>query len=118
GGATSTVTLNGGTLDLGGHGFNSIVNLNLQSGKLKNLGQISGNVIDLIKTTGGTLTLDGVNAYSGQTLINAGTLAVAATGSITNSTTISVAANSTFDVSAIPGGFSLANKTLTGTGNV
>ena len=51
----------------------------------------------------GVLTLSGTNTYTGNTIISAGTLALGATGSISNTANISIAAGATFDVSAIPG---------------
>jgi autotransporter-associated beta strand protein len=53
----------------------------------------------LIKTGGGTLTLDAANTYAGNTIINAGTLAVGGTGSLLDSLDILVGNGTTFDVS-------------------
>jgi autotransporter-associated beta strand protein len=77
----------------------------------------------LTKTGGGTLTLDAANTYSGNTLINEGTLALGANGSIAGSTQIILSSNTVFDVSAVSGGFTLGDgRTLGGfgvvTGNV
>ena len=72
----------------------------------------------LTKNGGGTLTLDGVNTYSGNTLINQGTLALGASGSIANSSQIIVGNGTSFDVSAVSG-FTLGSaRTLGGFGNV
>ena len=60
--------------------------------------------------TPGKLTLTNVNIYTGPTIINAGTLALGSTGSIINSTAISIAAGATFDVSAIAS-YSLSSRT-------
>jgi fibronectin-binding autotransporter adhesin len=49
----------------------------------------------------GTLILTGTNTYTGNTAINAGTLALSTLGSISNSANISIAAGGTFDVSAL-----------------
>ena len=88
------------------------------TGPLKGIGA-------LIKTGTGTLTLTATNSYSGNTIINAGTLALASDLSGSSGTlasgTISVAANGTFDVSALTsiGGFTLGSaKTIAGTGTV
>jgi autotransporter-associated beta strand protein len=63
----------------------------------------------------GTWTLSGANTYTGVTNINAGRLAVAATGTISGSTSINVSGGATFDVSAVPGGFTLGGtQSLTG----
>jgi fibronectin-binding autotransporter adhesin len=63
-------------------------------------------------------TLSGTNTYTGNTIINAGTLALGATGSISNSPIINVASNATFDVSAVAGFTLGANQTLMGNGTV
>jgi fibronectin-binding autotransporter adhesin len=63
----------------------------------------------------GTWTLSGTNTYTGATNINAGTLAVGLTGSISASTAINVSAGATLDVSALPTGFTLSGgQTLAG----
>lgn len=71
---------------------------------------ISGdNAVDggLTKQGAGVLTLSAVNAYSGNTTISAGKLALSGSGSIA-STTIAVTNNAMFDVSAItPVGYTL-----------
>ncbi|MEI7728209.1 MAG: heparinase II/III family protein [Verrucomicrobiota bacterium] len=86
---TSTVTLNGGTLDLFGHNLGSTTNinvLNFQSGTLQNVGEINGGSNALVKTSSGTLTLAGVNGFSGGTVVNAGTLMLA--GSLASSLSV------------------------------
>ena len=45
-------------------------------------------------------TLNGIHTYSGSTTINGGTLALAATATIANTTSMTIAAGATFDVSA------------------
>jgi autotransporter-associated beta strand protein len=72
----------------------------------------------LNKTGGGTLILNTNDTYSGGTFINAGTLALGATGSISNSAQIVVAAGATFDVSALSAFNLAANRTLAGGGTV
>ena len=82
---TSTITLNGGTLDMTGKnigGATVIDILNLQSGILKNVAEINGGGA-ISKTTLGTLTIEGINTYTGATMVNAGTLI--ANGSISGS---------------------------------
>lgn len=69
----------------------------------------------LAKNGTGTLTLSGVNTYTGATVINGGTLALDATGTIDASSGVSLGTNGTFNVSA-KGGYTVA--TLTGSGNV
>jgi autotransporter-associated beta strand protein len=54
----------------------------------------------LTKLGNGTLVLNQANTYNGNTIVSAGTLALAGAGSIASSTNIVIAANATFDVSA------------------
>jgi autotransporter-associated beta strand protein len=56
---------------------------------------------NLTKQGAGKLTLDTTNAYYGDTVIGAGTLALGGTGSISNTANLNLAAGATFDVSAI-----------------
>ena len=71
----------------------------------------------LTKTGNGTLTLNAANTYSGITVINAGKLAVGASGSLNSSSKIYVGSGATFDVSAVSG-YTINNQTLTGLGVV
>ncbi|MFI5377705.1 MAG: autotransporter-associated beta strand repeat-containing protein, partial [Tepidisphaerales bacterium] len=117
GAATTTLTLNGGTLDMKGYAIgagNAINTLTLASGTLKNVGSINA-VNPITKTTAGTLTLDGNNAYSGVTTVSAGTLLIAPTGILANSD-VTVAAGATFTVAS--GGVVSNSMTLTAEGNV
>lgn len=68
-------------------------------------------------TGGGTLTLNAANTYLGNTLINAGTLALGASGSLTSGTIV-VGSGTTFDVSQVSGFTLNANQTLSGSGTV
>ena len=73
----------------------------------------------LTKNGGGTLTLNGTNNYLGDTLVNAGTVAVGASGLLTGSGRVVLAPGTTLDVSAVTGGFTnVASKTLAGWGVV
>ena len=93
--AASTVTLAGGTLELNGNELgtaaNPIETLNLASGTLRNIGGINGGT-GIIKNLNGTLIMEGTNAYSGGTTIDAGTIALGAndvlpsTGAVTINT--------------------------------
>jgi len=95
GGGGSTLTINGGTLDLQGHTIGSAIApinyLNIQSGTLLNVVEINGGAA-LVKTTGGTLVLAGNNTYTGPTTVSNGTLLV--NGSI-NTGAVTVAAAGT-----------------------
>jgi autotransporter-associated beta strand protein len=76
-------------------------------------------VLGLTKTGSKILTLSGANAYTGNTTISNGTLALTGSGSIANSPTIDVALGSFFDVSGVGGGYTLgASQTLKGNGTV
>ena len=80
GNSTATVTLNGNSavLDMGGMSIGSAaqnVVLNAQVGTLQNLLELNGGGV-LTKSAAGTLTLQGVNSYTGGTAIAAGVLSV------------------------------------------
>jgi autotransporter-associated beta strand protein len=76
----------------------------------------AGNKLTLGGAGAGTLTLSGVNTYSGDTTISSGKLSLGATGSMNNSPNIIVGGGGTFDVST-RGGFTLASgQGLRGTG--
>lgn len=74
----------------------------------------------LTKLNTGTLTLTNVNTYNGNTLVNAGTLALSGVGSIFNSDNITVAVGATLDASVrTDDTLTLAaGQTLTGNGTV
>ena len=115
-GASFGVTLvatRGITLNSGGGTFRT------DAGSMTVSGPITG-VGGIIKNTTGTLTLKGVNTYSGDTSISVGTLALNGSGSISASPNIVVASGAVFDVSTVTGGsYSLASgQTLKGNGTV
>jgi autotransporter-associated beta strand protein len=67
----------------------------------------------------GTVTLSGGNTYTGPTVVEAGTLTLAVTGSISGSKSITTKAGTTLNVADVGGGFMLANgQTLKGNGTV
>jgi autotransporter-associated beta strand protein len=75
----------------------------------------SGNVIAV---GNGSVTLNGVNTYTGTTSIVNGTLFLGPAGSFNSSKAISLANNTTLDVSSKGTGFALlSGQTLTGVGN-
>jgi CSLREA domain-containing protein len=66
--------------------------------------------LTLSGTGTGTLTLGGVNTYSGDTTISTGTLAITGTGSIANSPNIVIAGGANFDLKTItPSNYTLAS---------
>ena len=88
---------------------NGIVNGTIQNG--------TGTSFPVNKWGTGTWTLNGTNTFTGAVNHNQGTLVLGATGSISNATPVNVAAGAVFDVSAVPGGWTLGGgKTLTGSG--
>jgi fibronectin-binding autotransporter adhesin len=72
----------------------------------------AGGQVALMKSNAGTWTLTAANTYSGDTLINAGTLALSGSGSMPGSPNISVASGATFDVSARSSSLTLPGQTL------
>lgn len=100
------VNLNGTALDLNGHAIGDAINpvtLNLQSGQLSNVSEINGGAA-FIKTGAGTLVLGGINAFSGQTLVNAGRLLVSSGDALQNTSGVTVAGGATFDFATGSGG--------------
>jgi fibronectin-binding autotransporter adhesin len=70
------------------------------------------------KTGASALYLPSANTYSGPTLIDAGTVVLGASGSIANSSLITLASGTTLDAS-LAGGFSLGSgRTIAGSGSV
>ena len=95
----------------------SLTDINTTSLGASQNAAISGSG-DLTFTGPGRLTLNAANTYTGATRVNAGTLAIGASGSLANSSGIHVASGSTLDVSA-KSGFTLASgQTLSGGGTV
>jgi uncharacterized protein with beta-barrel porin domain len=97
--STGALTVNGGTFDLGAHvqtvgalaGSGGTIDLNggaLTAGDSTNT-SFAGAIIDagsLTKQGSGTLTLAGINTYTGNTTVNGGILAV--TGSLAGNTVV------------------------------
>jgi autotransporter-associated beta strand protein len=72
----------------------------------------------LLKLGAGSLTLSAANSYTGPTLISAGTLALAGSGAIANSSNINLAAGALFDVSGTSGVTLGSGCTLMGNGSI
>ena len=73
-------------------------------------GQITGGLNLTLNGSVSKLTLTNASTYTGNTTINAGTLALGPNGSINNSAKIAIGAGATFDVSLIPS-FTLSSST-------
>lgn len=82
GGGTSTLILDGGTLDMQNNSIGSLANpidtLTLASGVLRNVGQINGGG-GWAKTGSGTLIMQGTHGYTGALNVESGTLQYNAT---------------------------------------
>ena len=108
---TSTVKISGANaiLDMGGFNIGSLANsitLTAESGTLKNVGEINGGG-SLVKTTAGTLVLEGTNTYTGGTTLGAGTVnfttgGLGTTGAVTftGNSTLQYGASTTTDLSS------------------
>ncbi len=94
-----TVTMNGGSIVLGGTSTQANASLTANSFSLKK-GSVGANLAGasatLTKTTADTVTLSGTNTYGGATTISAGIFALSGTGAINSSSGASVAAGATF----------------------
>ncbi len=130
GGSGYWVNLNGGTLaakadttfnaDVTLGGSTATVQAADAAGNPFNItceGVISGGGV-LVKTGGGTLTLNKANLYTGNTVITAGRLALGSAGSIASSPNIFINTGATFDILAASG-FTLGDaRTVAGNGSV
>ncbi|MET3907476.1 autotransporter-associated beta strand protein [Bradyrhizobium sp. S3.3.6] len=128
GGSARFITNAGGTVDISGltsggmtsgsieGAGNYVLGANtLTTGSLNTStqvdGVISGSGGGLTKVGAGTLTLTGVNTYTGATTVSAGTLALSGSASIQSSSLVTV--NATLDISAVSLSFA-AVSTLAG----
>ncbi|MEI6197695.1 MAG: Ig-like domain repeat protein, partial [Verrucomicrobiota bacterium] len=90
------VDLGGGLVALGG---NRQVTCNASTLTVGGVIGDGGSAYSLTKAGVGTLTLSAASTYSGNTFINAGTLALSGSGALASSSLISLAGGATFDVS-------------------
>jgi len=110
----ANVRNNGAKIDTAG--FNVTIGQPLQHSAIS--GDISTDG-GLTKNGNGILTLSASNSFTGTTTINEGTLALGSAGSIAISRNFVIAGGALFDVSAVPGGFTLgATKTLLASGTI
>jgi autotransporter-associated beta strand protein len=123
--------VSGGTLEIGDNGTtgapgsgNIANSATLVFRRANGLGDAGFGVISgsgmLVQAGDGVLTLTNVHTYSGATLIEAGTLALAGDGSIASSASIHIGTGAMLDVSGqSSGGATLGpGQTLSGQGNV
>ena len=119
-------TITGGTLT-GAAGADLVVHQHSGAGSLAINSVIANNTsaTGLTKSGTGTLSLGSANTYTGNTIINAGTLALSSTGSIAaGSPVIDVESGATLNVSAVSGGWTVqginaaTRQILTGFGGV
>lgn len=104
-------TLEDGTVIATGGILTSQSDLDLRSGSVK--AQLNGN--NLIKNGSGTVILDALNGYTGSTTVNDGTLQLAQSNAIPNTSSVNLtSATSVLDLN----GFSVSLTSLTGTGSV
>ncbi|PKQ00447.1 MAG: hypothetical protein CVT74_03900 [Alphaproteobacteria bacterium HGW-Alphaproteobacteria-13] len=71
----------------------------------------------ITKTQGGTLILSGINSYTGQTIVEAGTLALRGAGAIEASSGVNIGGAGTFDVGEVTSGAARIGS-LSGAGTV
>jgi len=95
---TSTLNLDGGTLDMTGCaiGLNAqtVTVFNARSGTLMNLGAFN-NGAPLVKTGTGTLSIAGVNTYVGATVVSNGTFRLTSTNCLPATTDLYLSAGTT-----------------------
>ena len=88
-------------------------------GKTLNFSGTFFNGTNLIKAGGGTITLGASNPYTGSVTVNAGTLKLGASGSVSSAAAIDVKSGATFDVSSVTAGWKFgASQRLAGSGAV
>jgi len=119
---SSGYVLNGDALTLIAQSGSNPVILNVGDGTTASAGTTAtiNNVLTgstgLVKTDFGTLILGGVNTYSGNTIIQQGTLALTGNGSIANTNYVEVDSGASFDISNAAQGISI--PWLQGNGDV
>ncbi|MEI6607410.1 MAG: autotransporter-associated beta strand repeat-containing protein, partial [Verrucomicrobiota bacterium] len=119
---TNSGIFNGGTINAN-NGFSATwsgpitLNANTTFDTGMSIGGIISGTGGLLKIGGGTLSLNAANTFSGAITVNAGTLKLGSGGSINDSTGLTLAAGSTFDVSSKASPYVLsATTTLSASG--
>ncbi|MFM1904557.1 MAG: hypothetical protein RLZZ440_2457 [Planctomycetota bacterium] len=88
------------------------------TGVIRDTNTAGGGIVSLTKEGASTWALSGTNTYTGNTTINAGTLALGASGTIATSPAIVVGSGATFEVSSVAGFSVGASQELAGSGTV
>jgi autotransporter-associated beta strand protein len=119
GGSTPSVFVSSGSNTiLGPFTLNADSTFNITGTSLALYGAVGG-AGGFIKIGSNPLFLYGANTYLGNTVINAGTVALGPSASLAASPLINVASGAVLNVSAMPSGLSLGNnQTLMGSGSV
>lgn len=120
GSGVARVNLSGGQRTLDIQSGTTTVNTSIVSTTLTTIGvDATSTVGGITKTGNGALVLNEENLYTGNTVVNGGTLRLGSNGSINASPRITVASAAFFDVSLVSGGYALSTgKTLEGGGQI
>ena len=114
---TGTLEIQGGTINIGGFN-NTVQSLNLVSGSINGnagtltslsdiqtsqgtIGAVLGGGVNFIKNSSGTLTITKPSVYSGNTTINGGVVALSGSGSLPDSSVVTVASGATLNLAGI-----------------
>jgi autotransporter-associated beta strand protein len=119
--STSTLTVDGVVSGAAGTGP-LIIGIPASSANGNTVGLLPGTGSGTANTTAvnatGTVTLSGVDTYTGDTIISSGTLKLSAAATINNTTNIIVGSGATYDVSSVSSYTLGASQNLMGSGTV